>query len=186
MSNIKKKSGLKTGQLIALIVIAVLNILWIVCNLILFTASYASKICIPIAMFVIAVVYVLYGYKKPHGNHMRYLLLIYVVYEGIVFIRSIPLQPTYLMIVYLAIIVLSTYMAGRLDRYKQNLVISIIVLILQAVNTSYFVDLAIKNNSLSFATFFSFIGSVTIWLTIAAGYIIRFKPHKEAGLADKN
>ncbi len=182
----EKKSSLKTGQLIALIAIAVLNILWIVCNLILFKVSIASKICIPIAMFVIAVIYALYGYKKPHGNHMRYLLLTYVVYEGIVFIRSIPSQPTYLMVVYLAIIVLSTYMAGRLDRYKQNLVISIIVLILQAVNSFYFVDRAINRNSLSFASFFSFIGSVTIWLAIAASYIIRYKPHIEAGLADKN
>ena len=178
------KLNLKTGELIALAAIAILNIIWIVCNLMLFSISFASKICIPIAMFVIAVIYALYGYKKPHGNHMRYLLLTYVVYESIILVRSVSLQPVYMITVYLAIIVLSTYMAGRLDRYKQNLAISIIVSILQLVIIYYFVDLALSYNALSITSFFTYIGHITIWLAITASYIVRYKPHKEAGLED--
>ena len=77
-------------------------------------------------------------------------------------------------------------MAGRLDRYKQNLIISIVILFLRAVNIYPFISMAIKNDIMSFAVFFSYIGPVTVWLAIAASYIIRYKPHKEAGLADKN
>lgn len=185
MSNIEKEFKMRTSEKVALIIIAVLNIAWIISNLVLFSVNFASKIIIPIAMFIIAVMYALYGYKKPHGNHMRYLLLTYVVYEGIILIRSISLQPTYLITVYLLIIVLSTYMAGRLDRYKQNLAISIIVSILQVVVIYYFVNLAITYNYLSILSFFSYIGHITIWLAITASYIIRYKPHKQAGLTDK-
>ena len=136
-------------------------------------------------MFAIAVVYTVYGYKKPHGNHMRYLLLIYVVYESIILIRSADWQPVYMLVANLAIIVLATYMAGRLDRYKQNVTISAIILFLHLVYIYPFINNAIANNALTAIKFVSYIGPVTIWLAIAAGYIIRYKPHKEAGLADK-
>ena len=136
-------------------------------------------------MLAIAVFYIVYGYKKPHGNHMRYLLLIYVVYESIILMRSADWQPVYMLVANLAIIVLATYMAGRLDRYKQNVIISAVILVLHIVYIYPFINIALLNNALTAITFVGYIGPVTIWLAIAAGYIIRFKAHKEAGLADK-
>ena len=134
MSNIKEKSGLKSGQLIALIAIAALNILWLVCRLISFSGTIKLQTVAPIVMLVITAIYALYGYKKPHGNHVRYLLLINTVYVGILLIAEQSMQSTYVRAVNIPIIILSTYMAGRLDRYKQNLIISIVVLLLQIAN----------------------------------------------------
>ena len=181
----ENKNKLSTGALVALIVIAALNVLWIVCNLVLYSANIIFQVWAPIVMFAIAAIYTVYGYKKPHGNHIRYLLLIHSVYMGSLLIAYQSTQSAYACAVTVAKIILSTYMAGRLDRYKQNLIISIVILALNIVSVYLLISMAIKNDIMSFAVFFSCIGPVTIWLAIAASYIIRYKPHREAGLADK-
>lgn len=180
-----EKKKLSTGALVALIVIAALNVLWIVCNLVLYSANILFQVWAPIVMFAIAAIYTVYGYKKPHGNHIRYLLLLNAVDLGALLIANRSWQPAYLIAVSIANIILVSYMAGRLDRYKQNLIISIVILALKIVSIYPFISMAIKYDIMSFAVFFSYIGPVTVWLAIAASYIIRYKPHKEAGLADK-
>ena len=187
MSKIEEKTGLKAGQLIALIAIAALNILWLVCRVISFSGTIMIQTVAPIVMLVITAIYALYGYKKPHGNHVRYLLLIYAVYMSSIVIanQSQTWFPVYASAVNIATVILSTYMAGRLDRYKQNLVISIAIVVLQMVHIYPFMSSYIQENTLSFVTFFKSVGPVSVWLAIAASYIIRYKPHKEAGLADK-
>ena len=136
-------------------------------------------------MFAIAAIYTVYGYKKPHGNHMRYLLLLNAVDLGALLIANHSWQPAYLIAVSIANIILVSYMAGRLDRYKQNLIISIVILFLKAFYIYPFISMAIKDDIMSFAVFFSYIGPVTVWLAIAASYILRYREHKEAGLTDK-
>ena len=78
----ENKKKLSTGAVVALILIAALNVLRIVCNLVLYSANIIFQVWAPIVMFAIAAIYIVYGYKKPHGNHMRYLLLIHSVYMG--------------------------------------------------------------------------------------------------------
>ena len=188
VADIKERSGLKAGQAVALIAIAVLNILWLVCRAISFSGTIKFQTAAPIVMLAIAAIYALYGYKKPHGNHVRYLLLIYAVYMSAIVIvdQRQTWFPVYASAVNVATVILATYMAGRLDRYAQNLVISIAVVVLQAVHMYPFISRYLQGNTLSFVTFFKSVGPVSVWLAIAASYIVRFKPHKEAGLADKN
>ena len=179
----KKKLG--TGALVALIIIAVLNILWLVCQIIMFKGRLSFNIALSFLMFVAAAVYALFAYKKPHGNYMRYLLLAYTLFGSIMFVQLCKNQEMYMNIIDVVMIILMAYMAGRLDHYKQNIVFcgiifakTILVSVLLIIRMS---DLG----RLNFTTFFGCIGSVTCWLAIAAGYIIRYKSHKEAGLADK-
>ena len=177
-----EKNKLKTGPSIALIAIVVLNVIWLVCNAIRHAGDIFS---IRTFMFIIAMFYVCYGYKKPHGNLMRYLLLLYAVSVAAFLIRDAAIQPMYLSINYSAIIILSTYMAGRLERYKQNIVISVLVLVGNCITTYYLFDKFAGMGTLTFFNAISSIGAITVWLAIAASYIIRYKEHKEAGLADK-
>ena len=185
MENNKKKSSLSAGHIVVLIVIAVLNILWLICRIIRFSGTITLQTGLPILVFLLTAVYVLFAYKKPHGNLLRYLLLVHVVSEGILLIANQSLQPIYLNVVNLAVIILTTYMAGRLSKYRQNVVISIVILILQIVNVYYSVTWAGQYGFLTFSVFFSQLWPVTIWLAVAASYILRYHDHKEAALADK-
>ena len=95
-------------------------------------------------------------------------------------------QPTYVNAVYLIIIMLAVYMAGRLDRYTQNIIISAAILVCAGIVAYYLIDMiADFGMPLTFVNLCACVGGVTCWLAIAASYIIRYKEHKEAGLADK-
>ena len=186
MSKIEEKYGLKTGQAIALFAILVLNAIWFVCSFVFFSDNITSYgFWISSFMFVIAAFYACYAYKKPHGNLMRYLLLLYAASVAGFLVTSGKTIPMYLSINYAAIIILSTYMAGRLERYKQNVIISALILVGNCITTYYLFDIFADLGTLTFFNAVSSIGAITVWLAIAAGYIIRFKLHKEAGLTDK-
>lgn len=185
MATIKETTKLTTGQLIALIVIFALNVLWLVCNLIRFTGNVSIQFLISVFMFVVAAFYVYFGYKKPHGNLMRYLVLLYAISIAGFVVLNASIQPAFLNANYLAVIILTTYMAGRLKHYKQNIVLGAIVLICNCLTTIYFLGELSKTDTLTFINAVSCFGSTTIWLAIAGGYITRYKLHKEAGLADK-
>lgn len=183
MSKIEERSGSKTGQAIALFAILVLNIIWLVCNLITYSGNITIQIIIGIFRFVVAAFYAYCGYKKPHGNLMRYLLLIYAITVAALDVFNGATQPKFITIDYLAVIILTSYMAGRLDRYKQNVIISALVLICNCIITFYYIGVRADLGTLTFASAISCIGATSIWLLIGGGYIVRYKPHKEAGLA---
>ena len=187
MSNNKEKAGLKTGQLIALIVILILNLIWIVCSFIFAKGNITFSYVACIVMFAAAVFYTCYGYKVPHGNLMRYLLLFSAVYSAVQYVFGGIAYPKFIITVYFVIIILTAYLAGRLNRYTQGVIISILLLICRCVITVYFLtDVNGTGLEITFLNVMACAGPITLWLAVAAGYIIRYKPHIEAGLADKN
>ena len=190
MSKIEEKFGLKTGQAIVLFIILILNVLWIICStwtrIVIFGSLPLNQI-VNIVMFAVTAYYVCYSYKKPHGNLMKYLILCCAALEALQYINTSFTYPTYIIYIFYAITILKAYMAGRLDHYKQNIIISAVVLICECLIFYSLVDICMDMGAhISFVIFMGLIGPIAQWLTIAAGYLIRFKPHKEAGLADKN
>ena len=183
--NFEEKNGLKKSYAIAYLVVLVLNVMWFISNIVMFKSENAFQICVPLVMFVISLFYVFYDYKKPHGNTIRYLLLIYAVYTGVMTIIGNPGQQTLLMAINIATIIFTTYMAGRLDKYKQNVIISIVILVLKVFIIYPYINIAIKLNALTLINLIKYLGPVSIWSAIAGAYIIRYKLHKEAGLEDK-
>ena len=182
----ENKKNLSTGAIVALIVIAVFNILSFVCNFIMFRGHMSFSFWVAIFEFIIAAFYAIYGFKKPHGNHMRHLLLIYAVIDAVLLLLSCTNQPTYVNAVYLIIIILAVYMAGRLHKYTQNIIISIAVLVCDGIVAYYLIDMiAGFGIPLTFVNFCACLGGVACWLAIAAGYVFRYREHKEAGLTDK-
>ena len=188
MSKIEEKTGLKTGQAIALLAIFALGVLWLIALTVQLAKSPAifrtALVCY--VQFVLAAFYACCGYKKPHGNLMRYLLLFYAASLGAMLVIRADTQGVLYNSTYVAVIILSTYMAGRLNKYQQNVIISLIILAIKFVNVYPGMSVRIGHSGFTFVNFFGSIGPVVIWLAIAASYLIRFKPHKEAGLADKN
>ena len=184
----KKKLGLKTGQLIALAIVLALNLLWIISMVIVMaeTGFVSAWNIASIIIWVAAIFYVLYEYKKPHGNLFRYLMLVYACDMAFMLLLNFNNQELYINALYLAKIILSVYMAGRLDRYTQNVIISAVILVCNCIIAYSIINMITGfGMRLTFLNFICYSGSVTVWLAIAASYIIRYKPHKEAGLADK-
>lgn len=186
MNRVEEKYGLKFGHALALFIILILNVVWFVSDVVVFGSNLSFTIIVAFFELAGAVVYAVYGYKKPHGNHMRYLLLFYVLCVVVLLIQFANNQPVYVNTVYIVIIALVSYMAGRLDHYKQNLVICGLVTICNCVVSYYLLDMIFEFGiPQTFVNIVSCLGCVTVWLAIAAGYITRFKVHKEAGLQDK-
>ena len=186
MNKIEEKYGLKTNQAIAILIVLILNLVWIISSTVFRIRRFGNLPLNQIAnivMFGVTVYYVCYSYKKPHGNLMRYLVLCCAVFEAIQYINSRFEYPNYMNYVFYGVTILKAYMAGRLDHYKQNVVISAIVLVCECLIlytvACTFVGSGAQN---LFVRFIRIMGPVTVWLAIATSYIIRYKPHKEAGL----
>ena len=188
MNKIEEKYGLKTGQAVILLVLFVLNVVWIVTSTvsrIRVSGSLPFNQIVNIVMFAVTIYYVCYSYKKPHGNLMRYLILSSAVFSAVKSIISTAEYPIYLCATNYLMIILKSYMAGRLDHYKQNIVTSMLILACYCVAAFYYISICIQIGRLNFVSVMSCLGSITIWLAIAASYIIRYKPHKDAGLEEK-
>ena len=176
------ENTIKKSSTIALAAIIAINAVWLVCYLILHSNDLSFEFFACLFELVVALVYATYDYKKPHGNLMKYLLLFYVVAVAVILLYYESSQPTYVNAIYLVKIILGTYMAGRLDRYKQNVVICAILLVTSAITSYYFIEVISSFAPLTFVNIVASLGSVTVWLAIAGGYIIRYQLHKEAGL----
>ena len=164
----------------------VLNAYWLVSDFIVFSGNITFDILITMLEVVVAIFYTLFDYKKPHGNLMRYLLILHVFLSAITFVDSAVTQPKYVNVMFLIILTLVSYMAGRLDHYKQNVVICGIVLVCNAVISYYLLNMFIGFGfEMNLANIGCCLGCVTVWLAIAGGYIIRYQLHKEAGLEEK-
>jgi len=126
--------------------------------------------------------YVLFGYKKPHGNLLRYLMLAYAVTLGIN-LAAFPTSFTQLdLILSIASLMFIPYIAGRLNKIKQNKVLIPVVFALLIVSEMvYLVDF----ESPSFLIYVRTFGQAMEWFAISAAYFVRYKEHKEAGLTDK-
>lgn len=186
MNKIEDKYGLKAGHAIALFVILLLNITWIISSFIYYKGKLSFEIWLTIILFVAVAYYALSGYKKPHGNLMRYLLLCHTIIIAIVLIPNVSNLDSFIVADFLASIILSTYMAGRLNHYKQNIIISVLILLCICISNFYLISTFHSQGvSTTFTMFMTMTSGIYVWLAIAGAYITRFKLHKEAGFEDK-
>ncbi len=132
---------------------------------------------------ILLLYYVIFGYKKPHGNLLKYLLLLFAIccLSGIVTeAAEHNVIDTVYNIVRGIVVIMTSYIAGRLDHYKQNIVLmSIIGVFMLGSSFVYTFNCTEVFSFLSCFTFF------VLWVDMMAAYVIRFKEHKEAGLLDK-
>ena len=144
-------------------------------------------------MFIATLYYVLVGYKKPHGNLLRwtFLLLAFHHINGIVNVAmQLSNNTNYSADLMLIIIglngisaLLIAYVAGRLDKIKKNYALLIFITFVQIAISVLFINLyGVWSNPKYVIWNFSI---CLLWIDLVVAYIIRYREHKEAGLEDK-
>lgn len=128
-----------------------------------------------------------YAYKHPHGNLLKIIIFIFAVYYGenvVMFFKEADTSTLFnnKVIENIAItldivsVVLVSYIGGRLDRVKENKIISIYVLFESICTTLVFLP-----------TNFNFIESIgwftpsILWLSITLAYLARYDEHLMIG-----
>jgi len=129
-----------------------------------------------IALSVMIFYYAILGYKRPHGNLLKYIILLYAGMRLISVYGYAHIGVAWRAVNNAIMLGLICYMAGRLHRVKQNLIIMIIVaiLIVIAVVTGF------MEGFVTIGTFTTLI----IWIDICVAYVLRFREHHLAGLED--
>lgn len=139
-----------------------------------------------IAISVFLLYYVLYNYKKPHGNLLKYLFLAFAVciLAGVV---SIKAERNMLDNIFNyargLVVILLAYLSGRLDRYKQNIAIIVAILALM-LGTSILSTVYIFVYGSYDVDFWSIIDcydSFVLCLDLMVAYLFRYREHISIG-----
>ena len=146
-----------------------------------------------VLLSVAALYYVSVGYKKPHGNLLRYtfLLLSVACINGLIDTAvDLTLTPDFHVNAQLVILgldglsaVLIAYVAGRLDKVKKNCPALLLITAMQIAIAVLFVS--IYENWGNFVFLIWDFSTCFLWIDLMVAYLIRYREHKEAGLTDK-
>lgn len=148
---------------------------------------------IPVTSFILVAVYYcfvfyygVFGYKKPHGNMVRYLLLILALYIAASIIMMVERWDISWFIFAASnfAAVLIGYMAGRLKRMKSNVILAVIITLLLLVKSFAPVHV----NGLNFYQLFILDRTMPLfmWVTVMFIYFYRYEEHKHAGITADN
>lgn len=142
------------------------------------------KDIICLVIYSLTAFYALFGYKKTHGNLLKYLFIIFAlslilnVCFGNVAANTIGMISAACTCLAALILV---YVSGRLNRIEQNRFLLLIAGILLLATTI----LPIIMDGFNINGFFNACSSQIMILTLGFAYTARFEEHKAAGLEDK-
>ena len=173
-----------TSILIAKIVVLLLCILYVISAVWKFINAQDVRPILGIIVTVLNVYYMFVGYKKPHGNLLRYVFIIAtleaILIFWITFTKLQKLFGIYELFLLLEIAIIS-YVAGRLNKFKQNIVLLSVAFIMAVIVAIY--SFSLRNLTSVIAKISQFNVPIII-LGLIVSYIARYKEHKEAGLED--
>ena len=171
----------KTTTNILLIIMGILTLAEIILRLCIIKTNTFSGIVLIISMLFVAL-YCFFLYKKPHGNTLKYAMLLFAlssIFSSISYLMKVPDYNS-------AIIILADagicYGAGRLNRIDQNRILFPIIAIVLLGCSIWSVT---HYNTGGVIRAFSFFNGFIAFTALMIAYFIRYKEHKEAGLADK-
>jgi len=177
-------SNKKTGTNVALAIMGVLILILIALEIYSLSTPNLIFFC-DLAALVCTALYGFFLYKKPHGNMLKYTMLIFAASNLVIAIQMLwyNVGSAYVHAISLVIAGMLCYVAGRLNRIEQNRFILLIALVLFVIRS---VASLILFPTPSFITNFTICGQpIIMFLTLCCAYFVRYKAHKEAGLADK-
>ena len=183
--NIKKKLNLNNVQAIAFYATIALTLFGIVETILHINADVPTSKTILICLsYILILYYVIYGYKIPHGNSLKYI----IIFFGLMLVNEMALeaggkypgldQHTILLsttITGLCVIVVS-YISGRLDKYEKNSYLFILTLFLLFIRTILMVNYK--------TIMYTNISDIIVWVDLYWAYALRYAQHKEAGLKE--
>lgn len=137
-----------------------------------------------VAVFAMLVYYAVLGYRKPHGNLLRYAMLLYSAsllfyLNQIIMMSGGKAQPSAVICILAMMTVV--YVSGRLNKFEKNkYLMPLVFLFLGAV---FAISIKRRVNP----GFFSIAGSlcpVIEWADICLAYFLRYREHRDAGLRE--
>ena len=174
-----------TPIIIAKIVVLLLCILYVISAVASFINTQSVISIIGIIVTCLTVYYMFVGYKIPHGNLLKYLFIIVdltsLFYFWQPFTQMEKAFDVYELLLLLEIAIIA-YVAGRLNKFKENVVLLCVAFIM--VVFPCFHAATVFNLTSTIAKIIPF-GKAAILLALIVSYIARYKEHKEAGLTDK-
>lgn len=140
------------------------------------------------SVFIILIIYyAVVGYKKPHGNLLKVLFIVFGFY--IVFFTTIDKTDFYSYAINCCTAITAliiAYVSGRLDKINKNRVLMIIAGILLTIGAVFAVLYFFNTNvPINLTTINGAIAPVLIYASLGFVYTARYEEHKEAGLEDK-
>ncbi len=180
------------GKLFAIIALGLLTALGLAVEIIAFIRyrnDYSSGNYLSLITYAVTSLLLLYyavaGYKKPHGNLLKYLLLLFAIccLGGVV---SVMAERTVIDTAFNytrgIVVLMAAYVAGRLNRFKQNVFLMSVIGVLMFGSS---LALFLTNSDTNLFSMFTFFTFFVLWVDVMIAYILRYKEHKEAGLTDK-
>ena len=183
MENIKKST--KIGLLIS----AILVLIGIGFSIFTFITDFTGRpigiqihMCWVFVMYFVVLIYSLWGYKKPHGNMLRYVIFAF----GLVIMLKLllPGRPDTGAANYAAngcdglAVTLIVFMSGRLQNIDKNKILMLTVGILL---TAGGVILSFVNPAFNINSFARSLSQPICWAALCLAYTARYEQHKAAG-----
>ncbi len=189
----ERYTNLKKGTEAGLFVSLIFVLLGIAFSIYSFITGFQGKpvgiqlhIGIVFLEYILIAFYALFGYKKPHGNMLKYTMLLFVLlcmYESLMPGRPITTNVEYIANACIGLAaVLIAYMSGRLNKIEKNTCVMILVGVLF---TASIVLMGLIHKTFSFDSFARSLSMPICWLALCFAYTARFEEHKAAGLEDE-
>jgi len=174
----------KKSKNVLLVIMGVLIIVAIIARILKIQTKPVST-----SLYLLSLVFTaLYGfclYKKPHGNILKYAMLIFLLTTIIQACNTMALKGTinHTMVRVIASVAVC-YCAGRLNRIDQNKYIMPIIALLFFGESTYRIVGDIIDKSVNLASSVRHFSYTFNYITLMIAYFVRYKEHKEAGLID--
>lgn len=190
MENYKNlKKNTKIGLIISLVLIVV-GLIATFISLIAHVSrindnlSPAINDLVNIVIYLCVLYYALFGYKKPHGNLLKTMFLIFAI--GLVAQSIVPKigsnNSSFIVSFCNGVsAVIISYIAGRLNRIEKNQKLLVIVGVLLVISCC----LAISSLSFDARRLINICEPIIVNAGLGFAYVARYEEHKEAGLEDK-
>lgn len=135
--------------------------------------------------YLLVFYYGLRGFRKPHGNMARYLMLLLAAVTAASILMQLDAQivPWQVVLSSNLAAVFMGYMAGRLHKTKTNRYLGIFVTLLLLVRCFWPMEHQDPYGIVGFFYVLDRCTALFTWLTIVLVYFFRFREHKQAGLA---
>jgi len=169
----------KSKNLTACIICGILTVFAIAVSIVsMFKEGNDIRMIDAVNLIVCALIgyYAFVGYRKPHGNLLKYIILLATVTRFVGIYLLVELGGPWMAVIRAMIPGLSFYVAGRLHKVKQNIILLSII-----------TGLILAGTVIAFIKGVTAVGAVTsliIWVDIFVAYVLRYKAHREAGLTD--
>ena len=179
------KSKKNIPILIAKVLVLLLCVLYLVSATVVIITTQSIRSNMGIIVIGLTLFYMFAGYKLPHGNLLRYLFIIVALEALFSFWNKFSLAEKIFEtdeLLMLLEMVIVAYVAGRLNKFKKNILLLCIALLLVAI-PCYHAAMALPTTyAIEIITPFD---KPIILLTLIVSYIARYTEHHEAGLEDK-